>query len=175
MSLRIPIVVGALIAALLISAAARPSTLRVQRSLEIHAPAQKIFALIDDFHSWSRWAPQDKEDSTMTRTYSGPASGQGAVSDWDSKGSAGKGRMSITESVPPTKVAIEVDFVKPFHAHNINEFTLQPEGASTMVTWTMRGTNRYFMKVMGLFVNMDDVMGKRFETGLGNLKNAAEK
>jgi hypothetical protein len=111
----------------------------------------------------------------MHRTYSAAANGQGAVSEWDSTGSAGKGRMSIIESVTPRMISIKVDFVKPFEAHNINEFTLEPAGTLTKVTWTMNGTNLYIMKIAGIFVNMDRVAGKHFESGLANLKTVAER
>jgi carbon monoxide dehydrogenase subunit G len=171
--LKIAIIVVTIIAAVLIFAATRPNTIRVQRSITINAPAEKIFPFLNDFHDWNRWAPQDKEDPTMTRTYSGAANGKGAVSDWDSKGNAGKGRMTIIESSQPTHVVVQVDFVRPFAAHNVNEFILEP-GSSTRVTWTMQGSRLYIMKVMGIFVNMDRVMGKHFEAGLTNLKSAAE-
>ena len=173
MILKIAIIVVTIIAAVLIFAATRPNTIRVQRSITINAPAEKIFPLLNNFHDWNRWAPQDKEDPTMTRTYSGAANGKGAVSDWDSKGNAGKGRMTIIESSQPTHVVVQVDFVRPFAAHNVNEFILEP-GSSTQVTWTMQGSRLYIMKVMGIFVNMDRVMDKHFEAGLINLKNAAE-
>jgi hypothetical protein len=175
--LRIAIIIAVAIAAVLafvvLFAATKPNTFRVQRSVTIDAAPEKIFPLIDDFHNWSGWAPQDKENPSMKRTYSGPAFGTGAVSDWDSTGNAGRGRMSIVESAPPTRVVVEVDFVKPFAAHNLNEFTLEP-GPATKVTWTMQGSNLYVMKLMSTFVNMDRVMGKHFETGLDNLKKAAE-
>jgi uncharacterized protein YndB with AHSA1/START domain len=175
MILKIAAAVSTLIAAILILAAVRPKTLRIQRSLSISAPPEKIFTLIDDFHNWPGWAPQDKEDVTMKRAYSGAASGIGAVSDWNSAGDAGKGRMSITESVPFTALSITVDFEKPFEAHNVNRFVLEPQGSSTRVTWTMQGTNLYVMRVMGVFVSIDRMMGKHFEAGLDNLKTIAEK
>jgi hypothetical protein len=68
---------------------------------------------------------------------------------------------------------VQVVFARPFAAHNVNEFILEP-GSSTQVTWTMQGSRLYIMKVMGIFVNMDRVMDKHFEAGLINLKNAAE-
>jgi uncharacterized protein YndB with AHSA1/START domain len=174
MTLKIIAILLFLIAAVLIFAATKPNIVRIQRSIVVNAPPEKIFAFIDDFHNWSRWAPQDREDSTMVRTFSGPPSGIGAISEWNSAGSAGKGRMSITESRPPTLISIKVDFVKPFQAHNVNEFTLEPAGALTKVAWTMHGTNLYVMKVMSVFVNMDRMMGSHFETGLENLKAVAE-
>lgn len=38
----------------------------------------------------------------------------------------------------------------------------------------MHGPNSYVMKVMGVFVHMDRMMGKHFETGPANLKAVAE-
>jgi uncharacterized protein YndB with AHSA1/START domain len=155
-------------------AATKPNALQVERSVTIDAPAEKIFPLLNDFHNWPNWAPQDKEDPTMTRTYSGAPSGLGAVSNWDSKGTAGKGKMTITESTAPNKVVVTVDFVRPWKLRNINEFVLQP-GTPVKVTWTFHGSNHFVMKFMSVFVSMDKVIGKHFETGLNNLKQAAEK
>ena len=173
--MKIVFVLVVLVAVILAYAATKPDMIQITRSTIIKASPERIFALINDFHNWIRWAPQDREDPTMTRTYSGPTSGVGSISDWESKGSAGKGRMSITEASPPTKISIKVDFVKPFEAHNLNQFTLDPDGSSTKVTWTMQGTNVYMTKVMSVFVNLDRLMGKHFESGLGDLKAIAEK
>ena len=167
--------IAVLIVTILIIAATKPKTFRIQRSISIAAPPERVFAFIDDFHKWPEWAPQDKEDPSMTRTYSGSRNGTGAECEWTSSGSAGKGRMLITESVPPTRISIGVDWMKPFVAHNANEFVLEAVGTSTIVTWTMQGPNLYVMKVMSVFVNMDGTMGKHFETGLRNLKAVVER
>ncbi|MGA9473795.1 MAG: SRPBCC family protein [Terriglobales bacterium] len=173
--LRIALAIVVLIAAVLAIAAFRPNTFSIRRSRSIEAPPEKIFALINDLHNWNQWAPQDREDSTMKRTFSGPESGIGAISEWKSSGSAGAGRMMITESTMPRKITVKVDFVKPFEAHNVNEFTLEPSGTSTTVTWSMHGTNLFIMKLMSMVVSTDRMVGKHFETGLDNLKVAAEK
>jgi hypothetical protein len=39
----------------------------------------------------------------------------------------------------------------------------------------MHGPSPYFAKVVGIFCNMDKMIGKDFETGLANLKTVAEK
>jgi len=175
MILKILLAVVVLIVVVLAFAATKPNTLRVQRSVIIQAPPEKIFALINDLHHWPRWEPQDKEDPSMKRTYGGPESGVGAVSTWQGSGSAGKGEMLITESVPSSKIVVKVDFVKPFASHNINQFVLEPVGTSTKIIWSWNGQNLYFMKLMGIFVNMDKMMGKHFEDGLASLKSLAEK
>jgi len=97
------------------------------------------------------------------------------VYEWDGDKTVGKGRMEIAESSPPSKVAIKLDFIKPFEAHNIAEFTLEAKGDSTNVTWAMHGPTPYMAKVIHIFFSMDSMVGKDFETGLANLKAIAEK
>ena len=171
----IAIVVVVVVAALLILAATRPDTFRVQRTARIKALPEKVFAFINDFHRWDLWSPWEKMDPAMKRTYSGAENGRGAVYAWEGNKKVGNGRKQITQSSSPTAIAIKLDLFKPFEAHNIAEFTLEANGDFTDVTWAMQGSNPYIAKVMGLFFNMDRMVGKDFETGLANLKTRAEK
>src|SRR5262249_41118615 len=134
-----------LIAAVLVFAATKPNTFYIQRSAVIGAPPGKVFSLINDLHNWPRWAPQDREDATMNRTFSGAESGVGAMSTWNGTGNTGSGTMTITESFPPTSVSIAVDWTRPFVTRNINQFTLEPDLTGTKVTWSMQGPNLYMM------------------------------
>ena len=169
------IVVAVVIAAILTFAATKPGTFSVQRSARIKAPPEKLYAIVNDFHRWTDWSPWEKLDPLMTRTHSGAASGIGAVYEWRGNGKVGAGRMEITESVPASKVGIKLDFIKPFEGHNLTEFTLVPQGDSTLVTWSMRGPTPFVSKLMQVFVNLDAMIGKDFESGLANLKALAEK
>ena len=171
----IAIAVVVLIAAVLVFAATRPDNFRVQRATSVKAPPERIFPLITDLHSWGSWSPWEKKDPAMKRTYSGAASGKGAVYAWEGNSKVGEGRMEITDVSPPSKVAIKLDFVKPMEGHSIAEFTLEPKGDSTNVTWTMYGPTAYVAKVIGIFVSVDSMIGKEFETGLANLRTVAEK
>jgi hypothetical protein len=157
------IIVVLIIAALLIYAATRPDSFTVSRSLGIRAPAEAIFPLINDFRRWAIWSPYEKLDPAMKRTLSGAESGK-----------AGIGRMEITNSVPSSLVALKLDFEKPFKANNTVDFTLKPMGNETTVTWAMHGRYPFIARLMGVFFNMDRLVGKDFETGLANLKRAAE-
>ncbi len=163
-----------LIAALLGFAATTPNTFRVQRATRIKAPPEKIFALVNDLRSHGLWSPWEKKDPTMKRTYSGAASGKGAVYEWDGNKNIGKGRLEIAETTPPSKVMFKMHFIKPFEAHNIAEFTLDANGDATDVTWATYGPSPFISKVMGLFFSMDNMIGKEFETGLANLKTITE-
>src|SRR6266851_2657719 len=170
----IAIVIAVLIAALLAYAATKPDTFSVQRSASIKTPPEKIFALLNDFQRWDAWSPWEKKDPAMKRTSSVVTAGKGAQYAWEGNKDVGQGRMEIAESVAPSRVAIKLDFVKPFETHNIVEFTLEPKGDSTNVTWTMQGPMPYISKLMTVFVNMDSMVGKDFESGLANLKAVAE-
>jgi uncharacterized protein YndB with AHSA1/START domain len=107
----IAIVAVILILALLIYAATKPDTFRVQRSASIKAPPEKIFPLVNDLHSHAIWSPWEKKDPAMKRTHSGAASGKGAVYEWDGNKEIGKGRMEILESAPPSKVVFAMHFI----------------------------------------------------------------
>jgi hypothetical protein len=50
-----------------------------------------------------------------------------------------------------------------------------PQGDATSVTWLMHGPSSLMSKVMQVFMNLDNMIGKDFETGLVNLKNLTEK
>ena len=171
----IALVIVVAIAGILIFAATKPDTFRVERSIAIKAPPEKIFPLINDFKQWDAWSPWEKKDPAMKRTYGPATSGKGAHYAWQGNSDVGQGSMDITESVPPSKVALKLDFVKPFEGHNVVEFTLVPRGESTDVTWSMSGPAPFMSKVMQVFVNMDRMIGKDFEAGLASLKAAAEK
>jgi hypothetical protein len=175
MLLKLAVVVAILLAGLLVFAATRPNSFHVQRAASIQAPPDKIFPLINDFHSWVYWSPWEKLDPQMKKTYTGPPSGKGSVYEWDGSMKVGTGRMEIADTTPSSKVVVKLDFLKPMEGHNTAEFTLEPQGNSTQVTWAMDGPSPYVAKLMGIFVSMDSVIGKEFETGLANLKAQAEK
>jgi uncharacterized protein YndB with AHSA1/START domain len=168
------IVAGALIG-VLGYAVTRPDTFTVQRSIAIKASPEKIYPLIADFNNWHEWSPFEKTDPSMKRAFSGAASGTGAVYAWEGNGNAGVGRMEITGAAPPDKVTIQLDFTKPFPANNVVNFTLAPSSDGTTVRWTMQGRNAYVAKLMGVFFNMDEMVGGQFESGLAAMKAAAER
>jgi uncharacterized protein YndB with AHSA1/START domain len=169
------IVVVVLIAAILVYAATMPDDFRVQRTTSIKASPEKIFALINDLHRWDSWSPWEKMDPAMQRTFSGATAGKGAVYAWQGNSKVGEGRMEIADASPPSRVMIKLDFIKPIEGHNTAEFTLDPKGDSTNVTWSMYGPSAYIAKVIGVFASMDKMIGKEFETGLANMKAVAEK
>jgi hypothetical protein len=168
------IAVALLIVAVLGFAATRPDSFSVRRSASIQAPPEKIHALLSDFRGWEAWSPWEKLDPAMKRSYSGAPSGKGAVYSWQGNGDVGHGRLEITEAAP-ARVAMNLDFIKPFEASNKVEFLLAPKGGATEVTWSMNGAVPYMAKIVHLFLDMDAMVGTQFETGLANLKRISER
>jgi uncharacterized protein YndB with AHSA1/START domain len=160
--------------AVLIMAARKPDTFQVERAASIDAPPEKIFPLIADFHQWQSWSPYEVKDPGMQRSFSGAASGKGAVYAWNGNKNVGSGRMEILDA-PPNKIVIKLDFFTPFEGHNTAEFTLVPQGDATNVRWLMYGPAPFMAKIMHVFINMDNMVGKDFAIGLANLKRITEK
>lgn len=175
MLLTIAAVIAVIIVILLVVASTKPGTFRVERSGAMTAPPEKVFALIEDFHKWTAWSPWEDLDPDLKRTYGGAHSGKGATYAWEGNAKAGQGRMEILEATPPSRVRIKLDFIKPFPGRNEVEFAIASEGSGTRVVWSMTGPQNLLMKVMGIFMSMDSMVGKDFEKGLSRLKAAVER
>jgi len=152
----------------------QPDAFRVERMTSINAAPDAIFPLLDDFRRWPEWSPWEGKDPAMKRTFTGAPAGTGAVYAWRGNRKVGAGRMEIIETSPPLRLAIALHFLKPFEARNTAEFHLEPAGPATRVVWAMHGRANPVVKAMGLFMNMDQMVGRDFETGLANLKRVSE-
>jgi hypothetical protein len=160
------------ITVVLIVAATRSARFRVERSLTIAAASARVLTFLEDLRKWPSWSAE-RQDPTATRTYNDVALGVGASCEWDSRGSAGKGRMEIVEA-SAHRVTVRVDWRRPFVASSVNHFALAPRGDATHVTWTLDGENIYILKLMTLFLGADRLMGSHLERGLAALKRACE-
>ena len=148
-------------------------TFTVERSLTVHAPPERIFRHLADFHAWTAWSPWEDLDPDLQRSYSGPASGVGAGYAWSGNRRAGQGSMQITSSTPE-EIGIDLSFLKPWRATNDVRFTLAPDGSVTAVTWRMTGDRGGVMGLLAKVVPMDRMIGRDFERGLARLKALAE-
>ena len=154
--------------------ATRPANFHIERTATIAAPADVVYAQINNFHQWAAWSPWDKLDPQMKRTFEGPAAGSGAGYSWVGNDKVGEGRMTITDSKANEKVTIKLEFIKPFAATDTTEFAFRPSGSNTAVTWSMTGENNFMAKAMSLVMNMEKMIGPDFEKGLASIKEISE-
>ena len=173
MIIDILIAIAAIILVLVVVVAMQPSDFRITRSATIPAPASVLFEQVNDLHKWGAWSPWERLDPQARKTFEGPPAGVGASNSWVGEKS-GEGRMTITESHPNELVRFKLDFLKPFKANNMAEFTFKPAGDQTVVTWTMTGKNNFMSKAFGLIMNCDKMVGGEFEKGLANLQTVVE-
>ena len=163
-----------MIAALLVFIFTRPNTYHVERSATIATAADPAFVLVNNFRRWQDWSPWGKIDPRMKVSYSGADSGAGAIYHWVGNKDVGEGQMAILESVPNEKIAIKLDFIKPFASTSVATFAFAKAPAGTQVTWSMDGDQSFTTKAISLFMSMDQAVGKDFEKGLAQLKTRAE-
>jgi uncharacterized protein YndB with AHSA1/START domain len=163
-----------LIAIVLIYAATKPDLFHVERAIDIKAPPEKIFGLINDFRQWDAWTPYNK-DPAMKRTYSANTIGKGAHYAWEGNKDVGQGEITITDTTPPKEIEMELHMIKPFEGRNHVVFSIEAAGDSTKVTWSLEDQHTYFLKLLSIFLNLDKMIGSDFETGLAKLKAVAEK
>jgi hypothetical protein len=174
MALQILIAVAVVIGLFLAFVASRPSKFRIERSIAIAAPPERAFVQVNDFHKWVGWSPWEQMDPTMKKTFEGAAEGAGSKYSWVGNSKVGEGRMTIERSEAPSLVALKLEFLKPWQATNATSFSFVPEGGGTKVTWAMDGEHKFAMKAFGLFMNLDEMVGRDFERGLTALKSLAE-
>ena len=165
---------GASVAGALAYASRRPDLFRVERSLRIDAPAERVFGLISNLRRMNEWNPFMKSDPNLVVSYSGPEAGTGAAQAWDGNRNAGRDRIEIVETTANRRIAMTLDMSRPCACHNRVEFTLQREEGGTTVTWAMTGRNTLMTKLVGMLCNMDRMVGAQFEKGLADLKAQAE-
>lgn len=168
----IAIVLVCAVVGILLYATTRPDNFSVQRAASIPAAPAQVFALVNDFHRWSSWSPWEKLDPALQRTFSGTEQGKGAVYAWEGNKKVGAGRMEILASDASSRIEIKLDFIRPFEGHNVTQFSFVPQGDATQVTWVMSGPSPFITKLMGIFFSMDAMIGKDFEAGLANMRQA---
>jgi hypothetical protein len=174
MLVRTVIALAAALAAGAVVIAMQPARFRVARSATIWAPPAELFAQVDDLHAWEAWSPWLDADPSARTSYEGSPAGTGAVFSWAGNTHVGEGRMAITESRPHELVRLRLDFERPFRASNIVEFRFVPQGDRTLVTWSMSGDNNLVAKAMRLFMDVDRMIGDKFDEGLARMKARAE-
>lgn len=165
-------VVALVIVAVLLLAAMKPNMFEITRSTNIDRAADRVFPLINDLRAQTTWSPFEK-DPNIKRVHSGAAQGQGAVYEWDGNREVGAGRIAIVGSTP-SRITMDLQMLRPFACRNVVEYTLEPNGRGTVVTWAMRGARPFLFKVVSLFFDCDKMVARQFDEGLAKLKALAE-
>lgn len=148
----------------------------VEREVTINKPEHEVFdyiRMLKNQDNYSKWSTMDPD---MKQNYEGVDGTPGFVSSWDSeKRDVGKGEQTIVNVVEGEKIDYELHFIEPFEARAQAYMETEPvTDSSTTVKWGFSSKMNYPMNVMLLFMNMEEMISKDLDEGLGNLKDIME-
>lgn len=164
-----------IVAGFLAFVAMRPAHYHVERSVSINAPADVIYAELEDLRKWAAWSPWDKIDPNVKKNFSGPEHGVGASYTWEGNREVGKGKLTISSAEPAKHIVYKLEFIEPMASVAEADMKIAQAGErANKLTWGMDGDNNFVGKMFGVFMDMDKMIGSDFERGLTNLKGIAE-
>ena len=172
---KIALVLVAALAGLFVVIAMQPAEYHVERTLEIEAPPEVVFALVNDFKQFSRYSPWDAADPELKRTFSAETSGVGATYGWSGNTEVGSGSMTITEATAPTKLTMRLDFKEPMASTATAGFLIAKTDTGSKATWYVDGENNFVGKGFCLFMDINAKIGEAYEQGLARLNTAAKE
>ncbi|MEL6697775.1 MAG: SRPBCC family protein [Bacteroidota bacterium] len=138
----------------------------MSRTAVVEAPADIVFAQVNDLHNWNDWSPWKEMDPEMKVEYQNGGVGKDASYTWKGE-EVGSGKLTILESTPNTyiKTALEFDG----RGGSFGGWNLEEKEGQTVVTWSM--TSVAGMDPLGRAFNLflDGMLGPDFEKGLTKL------
>ena len=169
--------VGSLIVLLLVVALFVKKEIAVEREITIAKPNKEVFEYIKFLKNQDNYSVWNKKDPNSKKTYTGTDGTVGFVAGWDSQNKdVGMGEQEIKKIVEGERMDVELRFKKPMNATDYAYFTtVAADSMHTTVKWGFTGKMPYPFNLMGLVINMNEMLGKDLSGGLANLKEVLEK
>lgn len=162
---KILLVLATVIVGIIIVSRFQPDSYTVERSATIAAPPELVFAHMNDFQKWQQFNAWGDSDPNAVYIYSDVSSGVGANFHWKGNSDMGEGRMTILESKPFEYVKVNLEFIKPFEGKAMTEYVIAPADGGTQLTQRMSSDHNFFSKIMCMFMDMDKMIGEKYEEG----------
>ena len=169
-------IVVTLIILVFISALFVSKEFNYEQSVRINAPIDSVWEYTNSLNSLELWSPWNGYDPVMEKSFSGVDGTVGAQVSWQSEHpSVGSGSQTIVKIVPPSLFETKIQFVLPYASEAIGKIKLHTEGTQTVVNWGFESEMPYPFNLMKVFMNMEDALGKDFQSGLNKLKSLCEE
>jgi uncharacterized protein YndB with AHSA1/START domain len=170
-------VIALLVVGFVVVVAMQPNEMHIERTATIPSPPAIVFDQVNDMQKSQEWSPWRKLDPKAKYTYEGPPAGEGAKISWDGNDQVGTGTLTIVESRPYEHIKQALAFTRPMQDTSDVVYTFKPadDGDSTEVTCAMIGEHTFMSKAMCMFMNMDAMIGEKFEEGFASLKETSKK
>lgn len=165
-----------IIAALLLAGLVISKDISATKEIIINKPKDEVFNYIKYLKNqqhYSKWATLDP---SMKNEFRGTDGQPGFVNHWVGNKKVGEGEQEITAIEEGKALDTDLRFIKPFKSFAKSRMTVEAvDASSTKVSWGFESKMNYPMNVIKLFMNMSEMVGKDFSTGLANLKTIMEK
>lgn len=126
---------------------------------------------ITDFEKFNTWSPWMGVDPEAIHEYKGPQGEVGAEYYWSGNDDAGTGVQKIT-SISDDRIDTDLEFTAPWESKSKIYYLFEEKNGNINVTWAYDGT---IPVLMSLFMNMDDMIGSKYEEGLNSLQDKLSK
>jgi hypothetical protein len=164
-------VLGILVVAVVILSFIGPKTFKMTRSIYIQADRAVVWQNVSLWEKQKAWSPWVAKEPSMKITIDGTDGEVGSKYSWESK-TQGNGHQEITASKPMEFRTAKMNF--GWGMESMSDFELKDSTTGTIISWNMYGDNNFMARAMGVFMNMEKMVGPDFENGLTNLKKICE-
>lgn len=164
-----------IVVGIVVVASFRPTETRIERSVTTTASAPALYAFMRDLRNFEQWNPWEQYDANMRKEVGGVPGEPGSYQTWSGNSQVGSGKTLLVRLEPDRAIHLKVEMYKPMAAVNDAEWRIEDEGAHRKVTWRMEGnSNALLPRIMGLFMDMEGMVGGAFQQGLDKLKYIME-
>ncbi|HMO12505.1 MAG TPA: SRPBCC family protein [Pirellulaceae bacterium] len=143
----------------------------VAKNIVVNASADKVFATVADFGTWTSWSPWLIAEPEAKVVVSSNPSSIGSTYAWEGD-VTGQGIIKHVKLEPGQLIEEELEFIKPFKSRAKIAFEFRPSSSGTEVIWTMESSLPWFLfwmiPMMKTFIGMD------YRRGLNMLKDYIE-
>lgn len=165
----VSIVVIVLVAALIID-----KNYRIQRSIWINAPAQKVFEYVRHLKNQDHYNKWVMTDPNMQKIFKGADGSVGFIYGWNGNKKAGEGEQEIVALKNGSEVISEVRFVRPFPGlSQLQMITTPVSDNQTNVDFVTSSRMPFPMNVMVPVVSK--MLSRDMDVSLQNLKAIMER
>lgn len=165
------LIVGVCVSLVLAVPALLPSTVVVERSVDVKASPSEAYAVLADLNQFVQWNPWSEIEPNVKVQVTGK--GLGSTYTWEGE-KTGAGKMTLTALRPNLLVQVAMEFLKPMPGVATSLWEISPtQAGGATVNWRYIQEVTYFKRWLGLAMN--SAMGPVFEKGLNNLKAKLEK
>lgn len=150
-----------------------PGEARVERSVDVAAPPDKVYAIVSDLRRLPEWLPWLDLDPATAFSFEGAGQGPGQLMRWASNNPmVGSGTMTLIDAQPSVRIVTRSDYGD----FGISSATMNlvPQAGGTQVTWAFEA------QLPGVFdrwagLGIDASVGAEYEQALRKLKELVQR